>query len=93
MKRHVLPIAFGAALLTLGAGAPGPALAQDRPPAMRQVPLSSVLAMIAKRMPGRQLNTTTGNSGGRPTYVVQWQKADGQVVVVVVDAESGQIIG
>ena len=93
MKRHVLPIALGAALLMLGAAAPAPVLAQDRPAAVRQVPLSSVLSMIAKRMPGRQLNTTTGNSGGHPTYVVQWQKADGQVVVVVVDAESGQIIG
>ena len=49
--------------------------------------------MIAKRTPGRQLNTTTGSAGGRTTYVVQWQKADGQVVVIVVDAESGQIIG
>lgn len=93
MKRHALLSAFWAALLMLGAGAPGAVQAQDRPPVMRQVPLSSVLSMIARRMPGRQLNTTTGNSGGRPTYVVQWQKADGQVVVVVVDAESGQIIG
>lgn len=93
MKRHILPSAFGALLLLAGAGAPVTALAQDRPPAVRQVPLSRVLAMIAQRMPGRQLNTTMGNSGGRPTYVIQWQKADGQVVVIIVDAETGQITG
>jgi uncharacterized membrane protein YkoI len=93
MKRHVTPIAVGAALLMLGAAAPAPALAQDRPAAVRQVPLSRVLAMIAQRTPGRQLNTTMGDSGGRPAYIIQWQRTDGRVVVITVDAETGQIIG
>jgi uncharacterized membrane protein YkoI len=59
----------------------------------RQVPLSRVLAMIAQRQPGRHLNTTMGEAGGRPAYFVQWQTTDGRVVIFVVDAESGQIIG
>lgn len=59
----------------------------------RQAPLSRVLAMLAQRYPGRQLNTTLGESGGRTVYFVQWQMKDGRVVVFVVDAESGQIIG
>ena len=93
MKRHVLPSAVGAALLMLSAAASAPALAQDRPAAARQVPLSRVLATIAQRIPGRQLNTTMGDSGGRPAYIIQWQRADGRVVVIIVDAETGQIIG
>ena len=34
-----------------------------------------------------------GESGGRPAYFVQWQLPDGRVVIFVVDAESGQILG
>ncbi|MDZ4376227.1 MAG: hypothetical protein U1C74_33005 [Phenylobacterium sp.] len=58
-----------------------------------QAPLSRVLQMIAARHPGRHLNTTTGEAGGRPAYYVQWQLENGRVVVFVVDAESGQIMG
>jgi uncharacterized membrane protein YkoI len=59
----------------------------------RQAPLSRVLQMIGSRYPGRHLNTTLGESGGRSAYFVQWQMENGRVVVFVVDAESGQIIG
>jgi uncharacterized membrane protein YkoI len=62
-------------------------------PAGRQAPLSRVLAGIAARQPGRHLNTTMSEAGGRSVYLVQWQCADGRVVIFVVDAESGQIIG
>ncbi len=99
MKRHRrMSAALGASLALLaGAAAPAVSIAQERSHAeqapARQIPLPRVLQMIAQRMPGRQLNTTMGESGGRPTYVIQWQKTDGRVVVVIVDAESGQIIG
>jgi uncharacterized membrane protein YkoI len=71
------------------------ASAQDRPEAHggSQVPLSAVLREIAKRHPGRQLNTTMGESGGRPVYNVQWQLTNGQIVVFVIDARTGQEIG
>jgi uncharacterized membrane protein YkoI len=59
----------------------------------RQVPLSRVLSMLASRYPGRHLNSTMGDAGGRPAYYVQWQMESGRVVVFVVDAESGQVIG
>ncbi|MFN3585113.1 PepSY domain-containing protein [Phenylobacterium sp.] len=59
----------------------------------RQAPLSRVLAMIGARYPGRHLNTTMGDAGGRPAYFVQWQLENGRVVVFMVDAESGQIVG
>jgi hypothetical protein len=73
----------------LGAGR-DPGQARER--AGRQVPLSRVLATLAQRYPGRHLNTTMGDAGGRPAYFVQWQMENGRVVVFVVDAESGQVI-
>jgi len=97
------------AVLLAGAVAPAATFAQDRPAfgagrgdqeqarggvrAGRQVPLSRVLATISARTPGRHLNTTMGDASGRPAYFIQWQYPDGRVVVFVVDAESGQVIG
>jgi uncharacterized membrane protein YkoI len=49
--------------------------------------------MLAQRHPGKQLNTTMGDAGGRPAYLVQWQLANGRIVVFVVDAETGQELG
>ena len=86
---------FLAILALLAASAP-PVLAQaqERGAACgRPAPLSSVLSSIASRTPGRHLNTTQGDAGGRPAYFVQWQLPDGRVVTFVVDACSGQIIG
>ena len=79
------------ALLAALAAAPLPATAQEGPG--RLAPLSRVLSTIAARQPGRHLNTTMGEAGGRPAFYVQWQLPDGRVVIFVVDAESGQIIG
>jgi uncharacterized membrane protein YkoI len=92
MKRLLVIIAL------LAAGAtPLAAVAQEGGAAAqaagRQAPLSRVLASIAARQPGRHLNTTMGEAGGRSAYFVQWQLPDGRVVIFVVDAESGQIIG
>lgn len=77
----------------LGAGRADQDEARAAVRAGRQVPLSRILAMIGSRTPGRHLNTTMGDSGGRPAYFVQWQLPDGRVTVFVVDAESGAIIG
>jgi uncharacterized membrane protein YkoI len=66
---------------------------QDRGGAGARAPLAQVLRNISARYPGRHLNTTTGDHRGRPAYFVQWQMENGQVVVFVVDAESGQVIG
>ncbi len=80
--------------LLLAAAQPLPAVAQDAgpPAAGRQVPLSSVLKSIAARQPGRHLNTTVGDDGGKQVYFVQWQLTDGRVVIYVVDVQSGQIL-
>ncbi|PZQ51093.1 MAG: hypothetical protein DI570_25025 [Phenylobacterium zucineum] len=104
MKR-LFALAMTALVATAPLAAPGVAQAQpngrpgfgpdrgDEARGGRQVPLSRVLAMLASRYPGRHLNTTTGDAGGRPAYFVQWQMENGQVVVFVVAADSGQVIG
>jgi uncharacterized membrane protein YkoI len=89
MKRLLVIVA-----LLVAQAAPHAALAQGQPAQAsgRQAPLSRVLASIAARQPGRHLNTTMGDAGGRAAYFVQWQLPDGRVVIFVVDAESGQIL-
>ena len=90
MKRILIAAAVACAALSAT-----PVMAQPgaQPAAARMAPLSRVLAMLAQRYPGKQLNTTMGESGGRPAYVIRWQMAkDGRVVEFVVDAESGQIL-
>ncbi len=59
----------------------------------RHVPLASVIAQIGMRTPGRQLNTTLGDMNGRGAYFVTWQTPDNRVIIFIVDAQSGQIIG
>ena len=97
MKRLLIAaaVACAAAVSTVPAeAATTPAGSFQVAQAPHQAPLSSVLAMLAQRYPCKQLNTTMGESGGRPAYFVQWQMAkDGRVVVFVVDAESGQVVG
>jgi uncharacterized membrane protein YkoI len=70
----------------------GQASAREAVKEGRQVPLSRVLQTIAKRYPGRQLNTTMGEAGGRAAYLVQWQLANGQIKVFTVDAQSGEML-
>jgi len=92
MKRLLLIAALllaGAPTATLAGPTPGREIAQ----AGSQVPLSRVLAELAKRYGGKQLNTTLGQAGGRPAYLVQWQLTDGRIVVFTVDAQTGQVVG
>ena len=91
---------FAIAVLLAGAiapaaveAAPRPHLAAFQDRGARQVPLSQVLAMLSARYPGRPLDTRPGDAGGRRAYFVQWQLENGRVVVFVVDAETGQILG
>jgi uncharacterized membrane protein YkoI len=58
-----------------------------------QVPLSRVLKELAQHHKGKQLNTTMGQAGGKPVYLVQWQLPSGQIVVFTVDAQTGQVLG
>ena len=78
---------------SFGAGRGDQDQARDGARSGRQTPLARVLAAIAARNPGRHLNTTMGDFGGIQAYFVQWQMPDGRVVIFIVDAATGQIIG
>ncbi len=54
----------------------------------RLVPLSRVIEMIGRRVPGRVLDA--GLEGRN--YRVRWATADGRRIDFIVDAESGQIL-
>ena len=58
-----------------------------------QIPLAEVLQKISRSRKGRQLNTTMGDAGGRPAYFIQWQEPGGRVVILVVDSETGAMLG
>ena len=107
MKRTRLAAALVLGLAAAQASWGQAAMAQDRPPPGadhgqasareavkegRHAPLSSVLKTIAKSHPGRQLNTTMGEQGGRAVYLVQWQLTNGQIKVFTVDAQSGEML-
>ena len=93
MKRLLLIAALllGDAPVTPAAAAQEPG--REAPQGAGQVPLSNVLRKIAQQYPGKQLNTTMGQTGGRAVYLVQWQLANGRIVVFTVDAQTGQIVG
>ena len=96
MKRLPLIAALlltAAPLSALAAPGRGEEPARQVAQATGQVPLSRVLGMLAQRYGGKQLNTTMGEAGGRPAYLVQWQLANGRIVVFTVDAQTGQVVG
>ena len=78
----------------LGAGHDDQDQARAAVRAGRQIPLARIIQTIQQRSPGGQLlNASTGDQGGRPAYFVQWRQANGRVVVFIVDAESGAMLG
>jgi uncharacterized membrane protein YkoI len=86
------------AALLMGAAPATATAAQERPGATEgapggQLPLSRVLKELAQHHKGKQLNTTMGQAGGKPVYLVQWQLPSGQIVVFTVDAQTGQVLG
>lgn len=59
----------------------------------RRVPLRDVIPNIARRSPGRMLDSFPENGpGGRPQYRVRWQSDSGERIDYIVDAETGAII-
>lgn len=78
---------------SLGAGRDDQDQAREAVRSGRQIPLARVVQTIKARTPGRLLNATTGDQGGRPAYFVQWQQTNGRVVVFIVDAETGAVLG
>lgn len=69
--------------------------ARGAPPAareLRRMPLQQVLRSIESRTPGRLLDASLQDLGGRDVYRVRWASDDGRRLDFVVDASSGQIL-
>ena len=87
----VAPLTAPTAALAASGGGRSEEAGRESPKGL--VPLSRVLETLAHRYPGKQLNTTMGETGGRPAYLVQWQFKDGRIKVITVDAQTGQVVG
>ena len=59
----------------------------------RMIPLEDLENRIARNTPGYRIgNPEFLMFGGRPVYRIRWRTPDGHILVVFVDAETGQII-
>jgi uncharacterized membrane protein YkoI len=59
----------------------------------RLLPLEVVLASVARRIPGHHLDVDGPfQRGSRWVYRIKWLTPDGRVLIVIADAESGQIL-
>lgn len=62
--------------------------ARDEVRSGQALPLSRVIEIVARRVPGRLLNA--GREG--PNYRIRWAAADGRRIDFIVDARTGQIL-
>lgn len=60
----------------------------------RLLPLEVVLANVARSLPGHHIGVDGPyQQGGRWVYRIKWLTPDGRVIIVIADAETGQILG
>ena len=59
------------------------------------LPVRAVIAAVRDQLgPGAPIGVPyLSNDGGRPVYHVRWRRVDGVVMDVLVDAQSGRVIG
>jgi uncharacterized membrane protein YkoI len=92
------------AALLVASAAPALAAGQDERPSLgagqddpargaHLMPLSKVIMMLQAKVKGQYINTTVGDQGGRAAYFTQWRMPNGKMVVLIVDAETGAMIG
>lgn len=59
----------------------------------RLVPLEAILANIARSYPGYHIDVDGPyEAGGRLVYRIKWLTPDGHVIIIIADAETGQIL-
>jgi len=58
----------------------------------RLTPLGRVIDNLARRAPGRQLDSDIEYTGGRAVYRVRWMTNDGRRIDYLVDAATGTIM-
>jgi uncharacterized membrane protein YkoI len=59
----------------------------------RLVPLEAILANISRSYPGYHIDVDGPyEAGGRLVYRIKWLTPDGHVIIIIADAETGQIL-
>jgi uncharacterized membrane protein YkoI len=67
--------------------------ARDGVRSARLVPLEAILANIARIYPGYHIDVDGPYpAGGRLVYRIKWLTPDGRVIIIIADAETGQIL-
>lgn len=60
----------------------------------RLLPLEAVLANVGRSIPGHHIGVDGPYQQGRRwVYRIKWLTPDGRVIIVIADAETGQILG
>jgi uncharacterized membrane protein YkoI len=87
-----------------GLGAPPPGQGEGRGQSEQQaaprgqspqqpaMSLQRIIEQIARRTPGRQLNTKREVQNGVEVYLIAWSTSDGRRIDFVVDARTGRIL-
>ena len=58
------------------------------------MPLEAILANIARNYPGYHIDVNGPfESDGRFVYRIKWLTPDGRVLIIIADAQTGQILG
>jgi uncharacterized membrane protein YkoI len=66
---------------------------RDRGGPERLLPLEVVLGNVARQIPGHHLDANGPfPRGGRWIYRIKWLTPDGRVLIVIADAQTGQIL-
>jgi uncharacterized membrane protein YkoI len=66
---------------------------RDRGGPAQLLPLEAVLASVARQIPGHHLDANGPfPRGGRWIYRIKWLTPDGRVLIVIADAQTGQIL-
>jgi uncharacterized membrane protein YkoI len=56
-------------------------------------PLREILRQVEQQLPGQLVGAARlDNMGGRSVYLLRWRTADGRLLDIAVDAESGAIL-
>lgn len=58
----------------------------------RVMSLGQVLRRVQQRVPGRMLDASLAERGGRPVYLIKMMTRDGNVAIVSADAATGNIL-
>ena len=92
MLRHIVMLLVVAMVLAGGAAAGNHDAARDAVRAGRSLPLGTIVGQVERRYPGRLLDADLQDRGGRLVYRLRWMTPEGNVLNMIVDAQSANVL-